>query len=90
MSNVTIQLLAEEVFLSPTYMCQFFKQETDETIIEYLTKVLIEKAKDLLKSPDLKIFVIAEMVGFENATYFTTVFKKITGVISGKSGKVCK
>ncbi|NQX60758.1 response regulator transcription factor [Paenibacillus qinlingensis] len=84
MNNVTIQLLAEEVFLSPTYMCQIFKQETDETIIEFLTKVRIEKAKDLLKSPDLKIFVIAEMVGFENATYFTTVFKKLTGVIPGK------
>ncbi|MGQ7885434.1 response regulator transcription factor [Paenibacillus sp. WC2504] len=84
MNNVTIQLLAEEAFLSPTYMCQIFKQETGETIIEFLTKVRIEKAKELLKSPDLKIFVIAEMVGFENATYFTTVFKKITGVLPGK------
>ncbi|WNR46154.1 response regulator transcription factor [Paenibacillus roseipurpureus] len=84
MNNITIQLLAEEVFLSPTYMCQIFKQETGETIIEYLTKVRIDKAKELLKSPDLKIFVIAEMVGFENATYFTSVFKKITGLIPGK------
>lgn len=84
MNNITIQLLAEEVFLSPTYMCQIFKQETGETIIEFLTKVRIEKAKELLKSPDLKIFVIAEMIGFENATYFTTVFKKITGVLPGK------
>jgi two-component system response regulator YesN len=84
MYNITIKLLADEVFLSPTYMCQIFKQETGETIIEFLTKVRIEKAKELLESPDLKIFVIAEMVGFENATYFTTVFKKITGVLPGK------
>jgi Response regulator containing CheY-like receiver domain and AraC-type DNA-binding domain len=84
MNNVTIQRLAEEVYLSPTYMCQLFKQETGETIIEFLTKVRIEKAKELLKSPDLKIFVIAEMVGFENATYFTTVFKKVTGLLPGK------
>lgn len=84
MENVTIQRLAEEVYLSPTYMCQIFKQETGDTIIEFLTKVRVDKAKELLKSPDLKIFVIAEMVGFENATYFTTVFKKMTGMLPGK------
>ncbi|KGE18783.1 response regulator [Paenibacillus wynnii] len=84
MENVTIQLLAEEVYLSPTYMCQIFKKENNETIIEHLTQVRVEKAKVLMKSPDLKLFEIAEMVGFENATYFTTVFKKLTGIIPGK------
>lgn len=84
MENITIQQLAEEVYLSPTYMCQIFKKENNETIIEYLTKLRVEKSKILMKSPDLKLFQIAEMVGFENATYFTTVFKKQTGMIPGK------
>lgn len=84
MNNITIQSLAEEVYLSPTYMCQIFKKENHDTIIEYLTKVRVEKAKELMKSPDLKLFEIAEMVGFENATYFTTVFKKLTGILPGK------
>ncbi|GLX66947.1 response regulator [Paenibacillus glycanilyticus] len=84
MENITIQQLAEIVFLSPTYMCQIYKKENNETIIEYLTKVRVDRAMELMKSPDLKLFEIAEMVGFENATYFTTVFKKLTGVLPGK------
>ncbi|WP_028611583.1 response regulator [Paenibacillus harenae] len=84
MENITIQQLAEEVYLSPKYMCQIFKKKNNETIIEHLTKLRVEKAKILMKSPDLKLFEIAEMVGFENATYFTTVFKKLTGMIPGK------
>jgi two-component system response regulator YesN len=40
----------------------------------------MEAAKELLKSPDLKILDISEMVGYENSTYFSTVFKKYTGM----------
>ncbi|MBB6729473.1 response regulator [Cohnella zeiphila] len=80
MENVSVSKLAEEVYLSPNYISLIFKQETGESITEYVTKVRMEAAKELLKSPDLKILDIAEMVGFENAAYFSTVFKKYAGM----------
>ena len=80
MNNITVSRLAEEVYLSPNYISLIFKKETGEGISEYITKVRMEAAKELLKSQDLKILEISEMVGFENATYFSTVFKKMIGM----------
>jgi two-component system response regulator YesN len=80
MENLAVTRLAEEVYLSPNYISLIFKQETGENITEYITKVRMEAAKELLKDNDLKILEIAEMVGFENTTYFSTVFKKFTGM----------
>lgn len=80
MENLTVARLSEEVYLSPNYISLIFKQETGESVTEHLTKVRMEAAKELLKSPDLKILDISEMVGYENSTYFSTVFKKYTGM----------
>lgn len=80
MEDLSVAKLAEEVFLSPNYISLIFKQETGENITEYVTKVRMEAAKTLLKDNDLKIMEVAEMVGFENTTYFSTVFKKYTGI----------
>ncbi|MBM7563663.1 response regulator [Paenibacillus sacheonensis] len=80
MDNITVARLSEQVYLSPNYISLIFKQETGESITEYVTKVRMEAAKELLKSQDLKILEVAEMVGYENATYFSTVFKKFTGM----------
>lgn len=80
MENLTVARLSEEVFLSPNYISLIFKQETGENITEYITKTRMDAAKELLKDADLKILEVAEMVGYENATYFSTVFKKFTGM----------
>jgi two-component system, response regulator YesN len=80
MNELSISTIAEHVFLTPNYVSLIFKQATQLTVIEYITKVRIEKAKELLKSPDLKIFEIAEMVGYPNPRYFSKVFKKATNL----------
>jgi two-component system response regulator YesN len=80
MENLTVARLSEEVYLSPNYISLIFKQETGESVTEYVTKVRMEAAKELLKAPDLKILDVSEMVGYENPTYFSTVFKKYTGM----------
>ncbi|MBW4081546.1 response regulator [Paenibacillus sp. S150] len=80
MENLTVARLSEEVYLSPNYISLIFKQETGENITEYITKVRMDAAKELLKDLDLKILEVAEMVGYENATYFSTVFKKYAGM----------
>lgn len=80
MNNISISEISKEIYLSPNYISLIFRQETGETITEYLTTVRMEHAKDLLKTTDYKIFEVAEMVGYDNANYFSTVFKKHTGV----------
>ncbi|MFB9275744.1 response regulator [Cohnella cellulosilytica] len=80
MENITVSRLSEEVYLSPNYISLIFKQETGETITEYVTKIRMEAAKELLRAQDLKVLEVAEMIGYDNAAYFSTVFKKYTGM----------
>lgn len=80
MEDISIQEISKEVYLSSNYIGLIFKQETGESITDYLTNVRIERAKQLLKTTDLKILGVAEMTGYENPQYFSTVFKKYVGV----------
>ena len=51
-----------------------------ESFVTYLQHVRIAKAKQLLTDPSLRVYEVAEAVGFHNATYFTTTFRKVTGM----------
>jgi two-component system response regulator YesN len=77
--NLTVADVAESVFLSPTYVSLLFKQETGETVYEYLTRVRIEKAKELLKDPRHKFYEVSELVGYSDPSHFSKLFKKHTG-----------
>ncbi|ANE45232.1 hypothetical protein SY83_01570 [Paenibacillus swuensis] len=80
MTDVSIADLSKEVYLSANYIGLIFKRETGETITEFLTKTRLEAAKHLLKTTDMKILEVSETVGYENPQYFSTVFKKHTGI----------
>lgn len=77
--NLQINDIAKEVYLSSTYMCLLFKQETGETINEFMTKVRIEKAKELLSDPRNKFYEVCFQVGYSDPSYFSKVFKKYVG-----------
>ncbi|WP_310831023.1 response regulator [Paenibacillus pedocola] len=87
--ELSITKIAEEVFLTPNYISLIFKKETGETITDYITKIRMGKAKELLLTTDLKVMEISERVGYENPHYFSTVFKKTVGVhpLKYRSGK---
>jgi two-component system response regulator YesN len=78
--NLSLNEIAEQVYLTSTYICLIFKQETGETINEYLTKTRLEKAKELLKDPLQKLNHIGQSVGYPDPSYFTRLFKKHTGL----------
>jgi two-component system response regulator YesN len=78
--ELSIAKIAEEVFLTPNYISLIFKKETGETITDYITRIRIGKAKELLRTTDLKVMEISERVGYENPHYFSTVFKKTVGL----------
>jgi two-component system response regulator YesN len=78
--KLTIQEIAKEVYLAPNYLCALFKQETGQTLNEYITKVRMEKAKELFKDKEKKINEICYAVGYNDPTYFTKIFKRYTGL----------
>lgn len=78
--NLSLEDVATEVHLNPTYFSSLFKQNTGNSFREHLNKVRIEESKRLLTSTTQSIVHIATAVGFEDQSYFSKVFKKHTGV----------
>ena len=79
--DLSIKMLADEVYLTPTYLSSLFKKTMGETIGQYLTELRIKKAQELLADPQWKLYQIAEMVGYEDANYFGKIFKKRVGML---------
>ena len=78
--NLNLRSLAEKVYLSPSYLSNVFRQETGETLSDYLTGIRIEHAKRMLKERKLTLYYIAIAVGYQDASYFARVFRKVTGM----------
>jgi two-component system, response regulator YesN len=68
------------VNMSAAHFCTVFKKETGKNFTEYLTALRLEKAKELILKTDMKIYELAEAVGYSNANYFSKLFRKYTGV----------
>lgn len=77
---ITVEDLAKGLYISPNYLRTLFKEKTGETILQYLTKVRIKKATELLKDNSLKIQDISLKVGYENVSYFCSIFHKYKGL----------
>lgn len=78
--NISLELLAGVVHLSPSYLSKLFKRELGENISTYLQNVRIEKAKTLLLTTSMKSYEVAEAVGIVNPVYFSRIFKRATGI----------
>ena len=72
--------IAEALSVSTCYLSNIFKQETGKTYIDYLTSIRIKKAKELLSDLQLKTYEVCYLVGYDNPTYFSTLFKRRTGL----------
>lgn len=68
--------VAEYVGLNEKYFTNQFSKSEGETFTNYLLGIRMEKAKELLKTTDFKVYEIAEMVGYRNVEHFTRLFKK--------------
>jgi len=78
--HISLEDLARRVYLSPSYFGKVFKEETGETFVAFLNRVRIEHSKELLRRKHVRLADIAQMVGFEEQSYFCRVFKKLVGV----------
>lgn len=77
--RLTLEDMARRVYLSPAYFSRIFKQEVGEPFTSYLNRVRIDHSRALLRKKELRLVDIALMVGFEDQSYFTKVFKKVVG-----------
>ena len=77
---ITIQSLSSQVYLSPNYLRSIFRDKTGMTIHDYLTRIRLEKAKEMLADPSLKVQDIAQKIGYESTSYFISLFVKNQGV----------
>lgn len=78
--KIILDHVAAHVFLNRSYLSQLFKKEMGISFGNYLERVRIDKAKELIRSSNKTMSEIAELVGFSNQNYFTKVFKKVMGV----------
>ncbi len=77
--EIKLQEISERFFLSREYISRKFKLVYGETISDYLLKIRIEKAKELLKTTTIKVYEISSKIGYQDDKYFRRVFKKQTG-----------
>ncbi len=78
--TLSVKEISNHVFLSTSYVCTFFKNETGKTLNQYLTEYRMEKAKQLLDDPRYRISDISSKVGYSDGNYFGKSFKKYTGI----------
>ncbi len=77
--NITTKSLASMAHLSQSHFCHIFKDIMGESAKEYLLKVRVKRAADMLTSTDMNITETAFSCGFSDANYFSRAFKKIMG-----------
>ncbi len=77
--NITLEEIAAQLHVNRNYLSQLFKKITGEPFVTYINKYRIHKAKELMMSGNYMVYEVSELVGFQNSTYFSQVFKSITG-----------
>ncbi len=78
--DMSLKQAADAVFSNASYLSRMLKKETGENLTDYVTKKRIEKSIELLNTTDMRVYEIAEKVGFRDPHYFSISFRKQMGV----------
>lgn len=82
--RLTVAGLSAGVYITQQYLTRLFRRFLGCSVYEYITSLRISKAKELLSNKRLEIQTIAHQVGFEDASHFTAMFRKMTGMTPGE------
>ena len=77
--ELTLSGVARAVAMSPFYFCKMFKKATGLTFVDYVSRLRVEKVKELLLNPHLRISEIAFATGFQSLSQFNRTFRRIAG-----------
>lgn len=80
MENISLQDMTKISGLSVSYFGSSFRQHTGYGFVDYLNRIRLEHAKKMLQNTKLKIYQIAQHVGYQNSFYFNRLFKKVEGM----------
>jgi two-component system response regulator YesN len=82
--ELSLTMLADEVFVSPNHLNTMFKKVTGRTVHQYLADIRMSKAEELLRTTKLKVSEIAGSIGMSNFSYFCSIFKQQFGMTPGE------
>lgn len=88
--NLTLNTLAQELGVNPSYLSRLLKKETGKNFVDILTECRISQGKYLLEQPGSKVIEVCEQVGYSDYTYFYQVFKRIEGISPSEYKKSSK
>jgi two-component system response regulator YesN len=88
--EINLEMMAEYLKINSTYFCKLFSQVTEETFVDYITRIRIDKAKKYLLDTSLKIYEISDKIGYSSPEYFCRVFKKSMGVSPRRYKEISK
>ena len=78
--NITVSQLADELYVNPSHLSRVFKKETGKTVIQYIQHYKTERAKELLKQPGIKLYEVAQILGYESVAHFNRIFLREVGM----------
>lgn len=78
--NLTLTQIAREAGLSESYLNAIFKESTQSAPMDYYINMKMKRACDLLGTTDLRIYQVAQSLGYDNQYYFSRAFKKVLGM----------
>ena len=78
--KISVDTIAESLGISGGHLSHIFKKETDNTLMSYITHCRVNAAMNMLRDCRYKVYEVAEMVGYRDITYFSTMFKNMVGM----------
>ena len=83
-TSLNVAAISKHFYMNQSYLSSVFKKTTNQGMLEYINETRVNKAKELLKTTDWSVEVIAENIGYSNLRTFTRIFSKYTGMPPGK------
>lgn len=78
--KITLGDMSEELFVSPNYLCELFKRHSGKNLMAYINEYRMVKAKTFLGQVEYNVSDVAQLVGYSEAKYFSSAFKKLFGI----------
>ena len=78
--DISLNTIAEAIYLSPSYFSRMFKEYTGENVSDYIIRLRINMSRELLRNTNLNINDITEKIGYTSSKYFSKLFRKVVGL----------
>ncbi|SHK01897.1 two-component system, response regulator YesN [Anaerocolumna jejuensis DSM 15929] len=88
--DITLEELAKEVYLTPSYLSYIFRKKTGTTLVKFIKEYRMERAKEYLENTNMKIVDISKQIGYTNCSYFCQNFRSVYGISPAACRQISK